>query len=336
MTQSSVRATFPLQAFQFSGQSSLETWTLTDFINENGWRKYDQFLSHEPVLCLERVRQLADNFPTYQHRAHTGRPPVDERTHIIAMLTKQFFRATFRELEGLLHVLAGFFRIEHVPDHNTMSEKNRTPRFRHLLNRFHAFLLDTLEPRKAVISTDATGYSNTKRAWSTTDYGLRATQDWIKVHAAVEIPSLLYLNTVNTPGRVHESQVFEAVWSDLPSTITPIRSLADAAYAGEHCLTTAKQHGATPLHAIRKDARHARWPKTAYQKLVNFATHWPNRFAALTARRKLVETTFNCTKGRFGHQLRCRHPIARENEIMAKQIGHNVRMTVLRDVLASP
>lgn len=51
---------------------------------------------------------------------------------------------------------------------------------------------------------------------------------------------------------------------------------------------------------------------------MNFATHWPNRFAELTGLRSLVETAIDMTKGKFGHQLRCRDHIGRSNEIQAK------------------
>ncbi|MHB8604407.1 MAG: transposase [Thermoplasmatota archaeon] len=242
---------------------------------------------------------------------------------------------TFRELESWLRVLAEFFEIERIPDANTISRSNRSPRFAQLLRRFHRWILEALPERSSVVATDATGYSNRKAAWSETDYGLRATQDWLKSHCVVELPTLLYLNTVTTKGRVHESQVYEEIWSALPSNVRPTRSLADAAYGGEDCLRVAHEHDVTPLHGIRKDARHKARPESRYQKLVNFATHWPNRFARLTGHRSLIETTFNSTKQRFGHRLRCRHPIARRNEIQAKQTAHNIRVLTMRDYLAS-
>ncbi|MDX1611808.1 MAG: transposase [Candidatus Thermoplasmatota archaeon] len=335
MATGSVEPRLPASLFQFSGQSELTTWTLSDHFDQEGWTRYDEFLTHEPVLCFQRIRELADAFPTYQRQPKTGRKQIDERTHLIAMLVRQFLDATFRELKGWLLLLKDFFNLPHVPGASTISEKNRTTRFTRLLDRFHAFILDQLPPRQAIIATDATGYSNKKRPWSETDYGLRATEDWIKNHAAVELPSLLYLSTVQTPGRVHESQVFEDVWKNLPDNITPKRSLADAAYSGNPCLEVAREHGATPIHDLRKDHGYTRWPKTAYEKLCNFATHWPNRFKKLTAWRKLVETTFECTKKRSGHQLRCRHPVGRRNEMKEKDLAHNIRMLTMREFVLS-
>lgn len=330
MPESSTTTGIPLHVFKFSGQSTLDSWTLTAYVEEHNWSTYKQYLRHEPELCFERIRELADAFPTYQRQPHTGRKQIDERTHLIAMLLKQFLEATYAELESYLTILQDYFDIPHVPSESTLSRKNRSDRFQHLLTRFHRFILDDLPKRDPVIATDATGYNGGKRAWRNTHYGQRAEGNWTKVHAAVEIPCLLYLNTEFTEGRVHESQRFTDVWDNLPNNIDPKRSLADNAYTGEACLTAAREHGATPLHDLRKDHRYERWPDSNYERLINFATHWPNRFEALTKHRKLIETAFHATKAKFGDRLKCRDPTARENEIMAKQLAHNIRMLVMR------
>jgi transposase len=323
------------EAFRFSGQSSMDAWTLKDILAKHGWKAYDSWLSQEPVLFLQRVREIVNEFPTWQRVADTGRRPTDERTVLVAILVRQAFDATFRELESLLRLLADFFRIEKIPDANTLSEKNRSLRFSLLLQRLHQFILDSLPSRKSVVATDATGYSAKKRSWFETDYGLRATEPWVKSHCAVEVPQLLYLSTVQTSGRVHESRVFHEVWDDLPLNIQPTRSLADTAYAGEECLETVVARGATPLHDVRADAQHTRSPKTRYQKLVNFRIQWPNRFEQLTADRSLVEATFSMTKQKFGDRIRCRSKRGKTNEVRTKQIAHNLRVTAMREFLAS-
>ncbi|MCA1820055.1 MAG: transposase [Halobacteriales archaeon] len=245
-------------------------------------------------------------------------------------MLRQFFDASFRGVESFLRLLADFFHLARTPDANTLSRVNRTQRFTILLRRFQTWVLDQVPIRNSVVAVDATGYGNQKAPWSETDYGFRATKPWLKVHAAVEIPTLLYVSTVITRGSVHDSQMFRTVLDNLHDHVRPMRTLADAAYAGDACLRAAQEHGATPLHRFRKDARHFAVPTTPLQKMVNFAKHWPNRFAALTGQRALVETAFHCTKQRFGHQLRCRHPTARLNEILAKQVAHNARILLMR------
>ena len=328
--QDTVRA-----GLRFTGQSTMDAWSIRDLLRELGWSRYDQWLSQETILSFQRIKDLVEQFPTWQHRAATGRPPTDDRVVLVALILRQYLHASFRRTESTLQLLTGFFGFDQVPDANTLSEKNRSGRCSTLLRRFKEFLLSLLPKRRPTIVTDATGYSNQKATWRETDYGLRATQDWLKTHAAVEVPQLFFLNTVITKGRVHDSQKFGAVWDGFPSNVRPRRSLADSAYGGNECLAVARAAGATPFHAIKSNARVVRDPKTDYQKRASFAVHWPNRNRQLTAKRGAIETAFYCVKERFGHRLRCRDPVARRNEILTKHLAHNIWVLTMRSFLVS-
>jgi hypothetical protein len=321
--------------FEFSGQSCIDAWTIGEAVAAVGWSRYDYALSHQPELCFQRIRDLVSQFPTWQRRNGFGRPETDEREILTGLLLRQFLDSTFRQVESFMRILRHFFGFNHVPDATTLSLKNRSHRFVHLLRRFHEFALEQLPKRKAIIATDATGFGTGKPAWRTTDYGFRAGRTWTKVNCAVEVPQLLVLSaTFMRTSRRHESQAFADTWSKLPTNVEPTRSLADSAYSGQPCLEVAVAHGATPLHAIKENAKHRARPAIEYDRLVNFATHWPNRFQALTGRRALVETTFSKIKEIFGERLRCRTRIGRVNEAQAKLAAHNIRVLVNRQLIA--
>ena len=75
-----------------------------------------------------------------------------------------------------------------------------------------------------VVATDATGFSGRNDSWRETDYGIRAIQDWVKTHAAIEIDSFFVLGYSLTKSNVHESQMFGEVWDGLPENVAPIRA----------------------------------------------------------------------------------------------------------------
>jgi hypothetical protein len=79
-----------------------------------------------------------------------------------------------------------------------------------------------LPDREAIVATDATGFSGQTTAWSNKDPALRATENREKTHLAVEIPTLVSLNLDFTEANRHESQCFDAVWSDLPDNVIPV------------------------------------------------------------------------------------------------------------------
>lgn len=64
---------------------------------------------------MQRVRDLVDAFPFYQMRKNTGRPSVSERDLMVCYLVRQIFSATFRQTQGVLNYLAGYFNIQAVP-----------------------------------------------------------------------------------------------------------------------------------------------------------------------------------------------------------------------------
>ena len=120
------------------------------------------------------------------------------------------------------------------------------------------------------------------------------------------------------------------------ATLSPIRSLADAADVGERCLQVARKHGAVAHHDITSNAVHVAQPQSLYQALVNFSLHGPNRSKALRGPRSLIETAFYWLKTRFGHRLGCRTKRARINEILTKAIAHNLSVLTARTFMTGP
>lgn len=321
---------FPSSVFTFSGQAVLDPWTFTEAIRAMGWSRYDALLSQEPELFLHRVRDLVNDFPTWQNRRGTGRPAACEKIVLASLILRQYLRASYRQVESLLRIAKDFLGFASTYDANTLSRKNRSKRFAQILHRFHHWILNQHRAPFDIIATDATGYSRLKQSWAATNYQARGAGPWIKSNAAVAVPQMLYLNTTKAPGNVHDSQLFAATWHGLPTWVKPKRSLADAAYFGSECLAAARSRGATPIHAIKSNARWTKHPATDYQRMARFQRQFPNRSRQLRGQRALAETAFYCTKNRFGDQITSRTKTARHNEILCKEIGHNIRMLTMR------
>ena len=171
---------------------------------------------------------------------------------------------------------------------------------RRVLERFFQRLVDELPERSTIVATDATGYSGRKRSWRETKHAWRASEDWVKVHATVEVNEFVVLSY----------------------------TLADSAYVGEACLAAARQHGAVPLHAIKKNAHNYERPRTPHQKLVNsLAT---GRTASLYAKLVHAETVFSMISTLLGCRLRCRSERGRKNEVHCKLALFNLIQLVHR------
>ena len=43
-------------------------------------------------------------------------------------------------------------------------------------------------------ATDASGFSGRKRSWRETDHAVKASQDWVKIYAVIEVDQFFVLN----------------------------------------------------------------------------------------------------------------------------------------------
>ena len=316
------------EVFKFDGQSRLDTFSID-------LGRCSEVEAHRLRLAMEGIRKNVNEFPFWQRRKRVGRPSSDERTLMIGFLVQQLFRTTFRDAEGLLHMLSWYFRIYHVPDHSVLCRAMSSRRWTSLLKRFFLHVLERLPKREVIIATDATGFSGRKRGWRETPYAHRPNEDWVKTHAAIEVDRFLILSYELTTSNVHDSQMFSGIWERLPENVAPVRSLADSAYHGEPCLAAARLHGATPLHRIKKNAKGLIEHRVNLNKLVFFTKQFPQRFAVLTAKHNHAETVFSMIGNLFGYRLRCRNNDARKNEVRCKFIMFNLHQLAVTGLARS-
>lgn len=323
----------PKEVFIFTGQSTIDTWNLKGRFQAKGWAGYDRWSVDEIILCMQRIRELADNFPFWQRRKKTGRKPVKERDLLIAFLMRQFFDETFRGLVGLMKLLFDYFKFEKIPKQSILSKYNRSKRWNHIWIRFHDFIMKMLPKRECNAITDGSGYGGRKQHWRDVEYSIRCNQDWVKTHITIEEETLLILSYSLTESNVHESKQFSINWNKLPENVYPIRSLADGGYTSNAILELVREWGAIPYHGIRKDAVCKKIPVTAYDKMVYFAKHFPKKFQKVYSKRNLIETVFSMIDSSFGYRIRCRSDIGRKNEVHAKVNSHNIRMICLQNFM---
>jgi len=237
--------------------------------------RYDDVAVNSLRLTLEMFRKQVDSFACWQYRCQTGRPACEGRILLVGFLVQQLLGLTFREAKGVLDMVRPYYRIKRVPDHSTLSKKQSSKRWTTVLERFFRHLLYKLLARSAVVATDATGDSGRKRGWRETKHSRRAIEDWVNVHAPIEIDEFVVLSYSLTRSNVHDSREFSNMWDRLPSNIGPIRSLADSAYVGNDHLAAARQHGATPFHSNERNACHVAKPIPFFSEAGLFCKHWP-------------------------------------------------------------
>ena len=65
--------------------------------------------------------------------------------------------------------------------------------------------------------------------------------------------------------------------------------------------------------------------RDAFDSMTYYSMKFVNRFRSRYHRRSMAETRYH-EKTIFGERLRCRKPVSRRNEVLAREICHNVRL----------
>jgi transposase len=326
--------TIPSEVYNFTGQSNIDTWDFKKRFQAKGWRGYDKWSRKEIALVMQRIKELADSFPFWQRRKATGRKPIHDRDLLIAFLLRQFFNATFRRIEGIMILINDYFKFSKIPHHSVLSKYNRSKRWNRIWVRFHEFVMKLLPRREFTVITDASGYSGRKHHWRDVPYDVRSNQNWVKTHITIEKESLLILSYNLTESNVHGSKMFVNNWEKLPENVFPIVSLADGSYATKEICELVREWGAIPYHGVKSNAKCRRHPKDAYEKMVYYARHFPEKFKKVYSLRNLVETVFSMIDSSFGYRIRCRSDIGRKNEVHAKVQSHNLPMICLQNFMS--
>jgi transposase len=100
----------------------------------------------------------------------------------------------------------------------------------------------------------------------------------------------------------------------------------DRAYWTRSACAAARDVGLQPYFSPRENARRPTHPVDAFDRMTRFALQFPNRWGTRYHRRSAAESRFATEEVLFGDRLRCRRPTSRRNEVLAREIVHNVKL----------
>ena len=84
--------------------------------------------------------------------------------------------------------------------------------------------------------------------------------------------------------------------------------------------------GLQPCFRPKGNAVLPRHISDAFDSMTYYSMKFVNRFRSRYHRRSMAETRYYMEKTIFGERLRCRKPVSRRNEVLAREICHNARL----------
>lgn len=296
-----------------------------------GRPKYDEFRGNEVLHVAREIADFVDRERIHEKQpGGPGRRPMKKRDIIKSLLFLEQFRCCIQKSPSMLEMHKDLLRLEKIPKPRTLYKYRAMPEMSGILERLQKKSADELWKKEMMAATDGTGNPRSKgKHWRKDREDSKKYREYDKAHLMVGVRSLVNPYTRVTRG----------TWSDLPEFEPLVRNtipgsnvkqvLADKGYVSSENYEVAAECGATPYIMPKDNAVYRPHPSNQYQKMVHFATKFPERWKEVYRFRVKVECAIHSKKNAFGDIIRGRTLTSRRNQEILRDIVHNFRMTVM-------
>lgn len=296
-----------------------------------GRPKYDQFRANEHREVAERIRTLVDNERIHEKQPGVvGRPPAKKRDVIKCLLFLESVKCVPQKSPSLLFIYKDILGLEKIPAPRTLYGYRADISITQTLQRLQFASASELWQKEKMAATDGTGNPHSRgKTWSNDRLNSDKYREYDKAHYIVGVNSLV----------IPVSKVTRGTWSEIPEFEHLVRNAipgsnvnavaADSGLVAVENYETARELGVTPYIKPKDNAVFQAHPSNAYEKMVNFATKFPDRFNSVYRWRVKAECAINAKKNACGDIIRGRLPSSRRNQEICRTIVHNLRMTIM-------
>lgn len=296
-----------------------------------GRSKYDRFRANEHRDVAEEIRTLVDNERVHEKQlGGVGRPPAKKRDIIKCLLFLESIKCVIQKSPSWLSLYKAILGVRKIPAPRTLYDYRADISITQTLQRLQFASASELWLREKMAATDGTGNPHSRgKTWSNDRLDSDKYREYDKAHYIVGVSSLV----------IPVSKVTRGTWSEIPEFGHLVRNAipgsninaiaADCGQVSVENYEIARELGVTPYIKPKDNAVFHPHPTNAYEKMVNFATKFPDRFNSVYRWRVKAECAINAKKNACGDIIRGRLPSSRRNQEICRTIVHNLRMTVM-------
>jgi len=271
-----------------------------------------------------------DAVPPPWEKKPTGRPPVDFKTRILAVIIKTWHRQGYRDAEVYIDEnweTCAEHGMKQIPDHVTIWRTLRKlpetylKRLNNWINRFLS-----LGHR---IAADATGVgTKVFKRWITVQAKRKASKrDYLKLHAIFQLPELNIPNMEVTSGEAGDSPQLKRLMRELP--LDNIEAAAmDSGYLSRNNCTLLTEYGIKAIFIKPKKNTTAKshGSKAWRGMIVAYRKNKEKWIRQYNSIRPLAESGFSAFKRTTGHWLTSLKRCMLRKELLTRVLVYNLRI----------
>ena len=281
---------------------------------------------------MREIRTFADSMRIHEKapRPEGGRPPASRRDLLKSYLFLEKARVPVLESRGWLTEFKDDLGLEHVYCVRTLYNYRGDRGITQLLSRAVNVSAEPLWQKESIAGIDSSGIPRLKgENWSADREKPERHDLYDKLHILVGTKTGVIAAAWTTFGNWHDSPQFVPLVEAVESWGGIKALTADAGNVSRANCQAARARGVTPYIDPKENAVLRSQPGDAYEAMVSFARHFPNRWKETYRWRTKLESMFHAIKAAMVEGVRGRSATSRRNQILARCVVHNLRMTVL-------
>ena len=245
-----------------------------------GRSKYDQFRANEHKDVAEEIRILVDNERIHEKQpGSVGRPPAKRRDVIKCLLFLEAIKCVIQKSPSCLSFYKEILGLTKIPSPRTLYDYRADISITQTLERLQFTAAEDLWLKETMAATDGTGNPHSRgKNWRNDRLDSVKYREYDKAHYIVGVKSLV----------IPVSRVTRGTWSEIPEFEHLVRTAipgsnikvvsADSGLVAIDNYEVAHELGVTPYIKPKDWAVFRPHPSNAYERMVNFATKFPDRF----------------------------------------------------------
>jgi len=297
-----------------------------------GRANYDRFRREELPAVITEIRIFADSMRIHEKRPgeNGGRPCASRRDLLKSFLFLEKARVPFPESKGWLTEFQDLLGLEHVYCARTLYKYRSAPGITQLLDRAINVSAQPLWQKETIAGIDASGIPRLKgENWSADREKPERHDLYDKLHILIGTKTGVIAAARTTFGNWHDAPQFVPLLQAVEAWEHVEVITADAGNISRVNCEAVKERGATPYIDPKENAVLRSKPSDAYEAMVSFERHFPNRWHERYRWRTKLESMFHAIKAAMVEGVRGKSATSRRNQILSRCVVHNLRMTVL-------
>jgi len=309
----------------------MEQQKIIDNSNNDGngfsWHNYNKSQTREKDIFINLLSDLCNLIEEPPHDK-VGRKPTKTSDIVFAIVLKQYLNLSSRRLQSDLKLFHKIGFLDGEIPFNTLLDHLERKELKYVLTRLVEISSLPLKQVETDFAIDSTGFGTFRYK---TFYSMKHGKDerwklYRKCHAVCGVKTNIITAIDITEGYSHDTKQFKPLAEDTNRNFTIREFSADKAYLNADHFALISDMGGQAFIPFKKNStgngatRNRAYFRKAFRYFKDNKEEYLNRYH----KRSNIESAFSMIKRRFGNNVLCKKETSQDNEILAKNLAHNL------------